>query len=617
MLNRLKKRGPDDNGVWRGEGNLSVLGHTRLSIIDVGGSVQPMMNEDGTIILTYNGEIYNYQDLRRFLVARGHSFRTQGDTEVLVHLYEEYGPRMVEHLDGMFAFGIYDVRAHSLLLARDRIGIKPLYYWHNPVAGELLFASDMSAMLANRAVPRRLNQRALAQFLHFGYVVHPDSWLKQVHQLEPGHTLEWKEGKLKVSKYYEWSYAPQPELASIEKAAAKLRETLTDSVTSHLIADVPLGSFLSGGLDSATVTGLAQQAREKAGGAIDAFTVRFWTWDESPRARAIAGDLGTRHTVIDAEQLQFDRSFIDSLLDGLGEPFGDTSALAVYLLCQQARPFVKVALSGDGGDELFYGYPGLMKQRLARRFRLAPSPLRRMSASLTAGSSVEFPRRLNKYLRLSLLDDQGVIIDWARRWEWSELHALLGGELFGELFPCQDEPFPEIRSLIGRGETGGFLAQQIRFHMKVVLPCDALVKVDRMSMAHGLEVRVPMLANKMLQYGERLPLSIQLQAKRTKEPLRTLAETLSPTLAQPSPKWGFGFPLDMWMRGKLAQYWREWKLTPVLSKVGFQAAEIDRLVACYAQLNGTAEGYDSRALSMRLFDLMLLAVWIDNYQISV
>jgi asparagine synthase (glutamine-hydrolysing) len=618
MLDALRKRGPDDTGVWSGHGHRSVLGHTRLSIIDLCGSIQPMANEDETVVVTYNGEIYNYQDLRRFLMARGHTFRTQGDTEVLVHLYEECGPQMVERLDGMFAFGIYDARHHTLLLARDRVGIKPLYYWWNPATEELLFASDMNAMLANPAVPRHLNPQALAQYLHFGFVVHPESWLEQVAQLEPGQILLWKDGKLQLSTYYHWRYEPRADLANKQAATAELDRVLYDSVASHLIADVPLGSFLSGGVDSATITGLAQRARQQSGRAIHSFTVRFWAteYDESARARAIARDLGTNHTEAHAKELPFDRASMDNLIESMGEPFADTSALAVYLLCQQARPRVKVALSGDGGDEIFYGYEFFKKQQFARRLRLAPTPLRRVAAHMTSGSRSTLPRRFNKYTRLSLLDDQALIVDWHRRWEWNDLYSLLGGDLFQRLFTSPQRPFPELCERMGHGERDGFLEQQISFFMRIVLPCDFLFKVDRMSMAHGLEVRVPLLSNGMLEYATQLPIALRTRGRRTKEPLRTLAESLSATVAQPSPKHGFGFPFHQWMSEKFASYWREWELTSALGKIGFQTCELDRLITSYSHTATRKEDYFSRALTIRLFDLMLLALWIDKYHIQ-
>src|SRR6059036_3002042 len=453
MLAALRRRGPDDCGVWTESDGRAVLGHTRLSIIDLVGSKQPMTNEDGSIVVTYNGEIYNFADLRRHLLDRGHTFATRGDTEVLVHLYEEYGAEMVRRLDGMFAFGLYDRPRRRLLLARDRIGIKPLYYWHDAATGAVLFASDMGALLEHPSVPRELNPRALAHYLQFGYVVHPEGWVRSVRQVEPGEVVEWEEGRVTRTKYYTWEYQPCDDLDNGKRAEAELRRHLTASVQAHLVADVPLGSFLSGGLDSATVTGLAQRTRGNAEAAIHSLTVRFGTpeFDESGRARSIAGDLGTRHTEIDGRSLRFDRPFLDQFVGALGEPFGDTSALAVYLLCMEARAHVKVALSGDGGDELFFGYSGIWKQQWARRWRILPSVVRRAIRASTAGRRGALPRRLHRSVHLSLFDDPGVIIEWARRWEWGTLRQLLGDNVFATLFPDSSDPFPEVRSLIGPG----------------------------------------------------------------------------------------------------------------------------------------------------------------------
>lgn len=616
MLASLGKRGPDDSRVWRGADGRVVLGHTRLSIIDLAGSLQPMGNEDGSVQVTFNGEIYNYAALRRELLARGHAFRTQGDTEVLVHLYEEDGRKMAGRLDGMFAFGAYDAPRHTLLLARDRIGIKPLFYWHDEVTGGLLFASDLSAMLANPALPRILETRALAQYLHFGFVTHPLTWLRGVRQLRPGETLEWRDGEITLARYYSWDYRPDLELTASDRAQQALHETLAQSVGSHLVSDVPLGSFLSSGLDSTTVTGLAQRERATAPDPISSFTVRFWSasFDESDAARSIAGDLGTEHTEIDAAQLHCDRATLDQIVDGLGEPFGDQSALAVFQLCREARPHVKVALSGDGGDEIFLGYRGFMKQRLARRFRVVPRVLRRLGVVSTVRSRSNLPRRLHKYLKLSLQDDAGIILDWHRRWRWRHLQALLGPDLFEELFAA-DDPFAGMRDVIGDGGRGGFLEQQIRFHMHVVLPCDALFKVDRMSMVHGMEVRVPLLANDMLDYGARLPLRMRASGGRTKEPLRSIAETLSPTVARHTGKRGFGFPVDTWMRGRIAQQWREWGFTAALERIGFQGEAVDQLLAVYGSSEVGDENYAAGYLSARLFDLVLLAAWLDRHQV--
>jgi len=576
-----------------------------------------MANEDGSVIATYNGEIYNFAELRRSLLARGHQFRSVGDTEVLVHLYEELGPAMVPELDGMFAFALYDSRQHSLLLARDAAGIKPLVYWHDPRTGDLVFASDLHALLSEPSAPRRMNHRALAQFLHFGYAIHPDTWVEGVAQVAPGESVQWKDGRLSRSRYYAWEYRPDNRLADPAQALDELRDRLTDSVRSQLVADVPLGGFLSGGLDSSTIMGLAGrvgQSRE----ILRSFTVQFWVpgLDESVRAAAIAAELGTHHCTVPAEALPFDRRVVDGLVTGLGEPFGDTSALAVFFLCRAARPMVKVALSGDGGDEVFLGYTGLARQRLGRAFRLGPAGLRRRVSAALASFHSTGPRRLRKYLELSLRDDAGVIIEWARRWESTTLYRLLGPDLHATVFPRDQAIFPEVRELIGPGSGGGFSEQQLRFHLLVDLPCDNLFKVDRMSMAHSLEVRVPLLSKAMLEYASLLPVHMRTQRGRTKEPLRTLAESLAPTLRQPSPKRGFSFPLDDWSRALAPGHWRDWGLVDVLADIGFQRGRLERLVRDYEAIGTGAPSFQSGTLARQLFDLMLLGLWVERHGIT-
>ena len=617
MVRALMPRGPDDSGLWRGKRPV-VLGHTRLSIIDVDGSRQPVENEDGTVVATFNGEIYNFQELRRELSARGHRFRTAGDSEVLVHLYEEHGAAMVERLDGMFAFAIYDQRRHSLLLARDRIGIKPLYYHLGTGSESLIFGSDLRAMLAHPAVPRQLESAALAQYLHFGYVVPPLTWLAGVAQLLPGQLLEWRPGHARTSRYYEWQYDPDPMLDDVDQAREALSATLASSVSSHLIADVPLGAFLSGGIDSAAVAGAAQRARPSGAVPLHSLTVglRGTELDESARADAAARLLGTRHTLVEGERLPFGLASLVRLVDALGEPFGDDAALSMDVLCREARQHMKVALSGDGGDELFLGYGGFRKQRLARRLRLAPRPLRQAMARFPSGSS-DVARRVRKYSTLSLHDDPGLIVGWARRWEPAMLATLVDPALHGTLLPNRREAFPEIRRLIGNGERGGLGEQQLRFHMLVDLPCDCLLKVDRVSMAHGIEVRVPLLSNAMLDFGSRLPLGQRRAGRRDKEPLRSVAESLVPSVRAPSPKMGFTFPVDGWMQHGLADVWREAGIVRTLGRLGFSHPELERLIRRYAAAGPADHDFAVRHLASRLYDLTLLGLWADRERIAL
>ena len=463
---------------------------------------------------------------------------------------------------------------------------------------------------------RRMDPGALANFLHFGYVVHPRSWLEGVRQLLPGQYLVWCDGRLTIGSYFRWSYNPDEALGSPGSALAVLRERLEVAVRSHLVADVPLGSFLSGGLDSSTIAGIAQRYVGRPG--LQAYTVQFGDpeLDETARATAIAEELGVGHHIVSAQKLPFDRMFLTRFVAALGEPFGDTSALAMWLLCQAARPAVKVALSGDGGDELFLGYSGLRRQRLARRLRVGPAALRRSIAAALPSDGGEFARRLKKYLALSSCDDSDLVIEWARRWSPQSLTELLEPEALQQLYPDSSRPFGEVRDWFDRPEGTEFGERQLLFHLLVDLPCDCLFKVDRMSMAHGLEVRVPLLSTSMLEYASLLPLARREDHRRSKEPLRSLAETLAPTLRQPSPKRGFDFPLDGWMRPAAARYWREWGLTDVLIEFGFAKAGLDRLVDSYERLGKAAESFRSRTLSRQVFDLMLVGVWAQDAGVS-
>jgi asparagine synthase (glutamine-hydrolysing) len=614
MQNALSPRGPDGEGIWSSDS--AILAHRRLSIIDIDGGAQPMFNERKTVVVVFNGELYNYLELRAQLVQRGHVFRTRSDTEVLVHLYEEHGTGMLDMLDGMFAFVIYDIEKRTALLARDRIGIKPLYFYHSATHGELVFASDMTSMLANPLIPRRLNLRALAQYLHFGYVLHPATWLLDVRQLEPGQYILWNEGKLETRRYYYWKYTSRDDWNCVNAALPALRERMQQSVASHMLSDVSVGSFLSGGIDSTVVTGLAQQALEANGARMRSFTVRFWQpeFDESARASAIARDIGSVHTEIDAFHQECSSGFFDRFLTALGEPFADDSALAVYLLCREARNHVKVALSGDGGDELFFGYRGLPLQHFATRLRAIPKFVRSFVEARSSRSSTQMIHRVNKYVRLSLEDNPGIIISWHKRTPDNILSTVLGSELYSALAADDGFAQPEMRDWIGSDRSGGFLEQQLRFQILVNLPCDMLFKVDRMSMAHGMEVRVPILSNTMIDFGCQLPASLLMHSGRTKEPLRTLGESLSSTLRTAAPKRGFSFPLLAWLRDDISSIWNEWSLSKPLSVLGFNIQDLDALVSL---AQSQSEHHENGTLYHFMFDLFLLGRWLQMHHVSV
>jgi len=617
VMESLRFRGPDECGRW--EQNNVVLVHTRLSILDLGGSQQPMTTPDGQIAVTFNGEIYNYRELRRMLTARGYQFRTQGDTEVLLYLYLDRGDQMVDALDGMFAFALYDKRTHRLLIARDRIGIKPLYYMQSQTCKSLVFASDLAGMMANPAVERVLNPGALSQYYRFGYTYAPHTWLRDVKQLEPGSLAVWSNGVVEHRRYYSWTYRPDDNLRDHKRAIDTLTETASEAVTRHLVTDVPLGTFLSGGLDSTAVTALANSSVFAKQETIQSFTMRFADamYDESARARAIATRLGTVHTETIAEQLPFSRASVDRLVRHLGEPFGDTSLLAVFMLSEQTRRHVKVALSGDGGDELFLGYGGLRKQLVARRLRAIPSWIRRrMSDVLRHKDNNTLLRRVRKYVTLSLLSDTRLLADWTSRWSDSDVAALMNDDLGAQVFAHRQQENAEIDSILGAG-ADGYVGRQMRFHMHIDLPNCCLFKVDRMSMAHGVEVRVPLLANAMLDYAQVLPADSRVVRGRTKEPLRSLAESLCSVVAEPSPKRGFDFPVDTWVSRDLYRSWYDWEITQTLKGAGFCGAALNDLVNSFGTEQSNLSRFEKRRLGGVLWELLMLGVWMQNFKVRV
>lgn len=614
MLDSLGKRGPDGRGVWVDPDRRVVLGHTRLSIIDVEGSAQPLSNEDGTVWVTFNGEIYNYLELRQELLARGHEFRTRGDTEVLVHLYEEHGVEMVSLLDGIFAFAIYDTRKKQLLLARDRVGVKPLYFWHHPPSGDLVFGSFLPTLLAHPRVPREHDPRALAQYLQFGYIVPPGTWLKGVEQLSPGESLVHSYGMHSRTRYYQWEYRPDEELAKPGVALSTLEEVLAGSVKSQLVADVSVGTFLSGGIDSSVVTALAQRHRRSLGQTVNSYSVKFWVaqLDESARSGSIARDLGTSHHVLQARQMPLDRETLDEVVRGLGEPFGDDSSLAMFFLCREASSSIKVALSGDGGDELFFGYGGMRKQRIAELFRQVPAWIRRACVAQGKDSEKAFFRRLAKYSALAQHDDIGLLGEWHRRWSLGDMERMLEPGVYAGLFPEGEHTVPEVREILEARRPRNLAECQLAFYMLVNLPGDNLLKVDRMSMAHGVEVRVPLLSNGMLKYAEELPIKERRALRRSKEPLRSLGESLCPTLRIPDAKRGFGFPLADWFGERLAVHWKDWAVTERLAGFGFRREPIDQLVADFTTVSRTDHRYQQNVLAVRLYHLLVLALWADG-----
>ncbi|HSS05062.1 MAG TPA: asparagine synthase (glutamine-hydrolyzing) [Solirubrobacterales bacterium] len=596
MNSRLVHRGPDSEGLFH-EGGVA-LAMRRLSIIDLEHGDQPISNEDGSVTVVQNGEIYNYRELRRELEQRGHRFATASDTEVLVHLYEEYGEGFVERLRGMFALALWDAHKQHLLLARDRFGIKPLYY--RSVGGVLSFASELKAMLEQPGFSRDIDPRAVAAYLAFNSIPAPLTIFAEARKLPPGTLAIWRDGDLTQTRFARPLPAPADRVrrGPAGELAAELRETLRDSIRAHLVADVPVGVLLSGGVDSAGITALAAAEQTAP---VKTFSVGFEevSFDELDRARLVAERYGTDHHEIvlrpDAVEL------FPKLVEAFDEPFGDSSALPTYLVSELAAGEVKVALSGEGGDELFGGYYTYVADLLAARAgRLATlaAPLAEMLPSSDAKVSFDYKaKRFARGARLPPLE---------RHHAWKEI---FGTEARASLLGDRDPGWDPVDVYRERyAETAGAepLARLQDVDLGIYLVDDLLVKTDRSSMAHSLELRVPFLDTEVagMALGLATPLKVRGLAKK-----RLLRRALAPLLPEEilrGPKQGFSIPVAAWLRGPLQGFSREVLSAETLLGQGW----LDP-VAVTSMLDRHCSGRED--FSRQLWGLIAFTLWFDRY----
>ncbi|MDX2194296.1 MAG: asparagine synthase (glutamine-hydrolyzing) [Gemmatimonadales bacterium] len=536
MCGAIRHRGPDDEGRLATDG--VALGMRRLSIIDVSGGHQPIANEDGTSHIVFNGELYNHHPLRAELQARGHVFRTRTDTESILHCIEEFGPDGVHRLRGMFGFAVWDGVRRQLVLARDRLGIKPLYLWETP-GGGLAFASELRSFLALDRFTPELDEDALAAYLAFGYVPDPACIFRGVRKLPPGHLAVWRAGApLEVRQYWDpRTITPAP--MDEQEAVTELRRLLDDAVASHLEAEVPLGAFLSGGLDSSTVVAL--MARHVPG-RVRTFSIGFDEADfnEADDARRVAEALGTEHHDLvvrpDADAL------IDHLVAGFDEPFADSSAIPTFLVSRLARERVTVALSGDGGDELFGGYS---RYALMQRRRPLPPWLRPVATGLGRALPHAAPGR-------------GLLLDLGRGREGRYAQTVLlpvHGYEGGVAAPALAERIRPMDTALGDWfapvAEREFIEQLGLVDLATYLPGDILTKVDRMSMAVSLEARVPLLDHPLVEFAMALPGSTRIRDGQGKALFRKAITGIVPPAVLTKRKQGFGVPLEHWFRGPL------------------------------------------------------------------
>jgi asparagine synthase (glutamine-hydrolysing) len=546
MCRAIEHRGPDDEGFHIDGG--VALGMRRLSIIDLFTGHQPISNEDGSIWIVFNGEIYNFRELRDELIARGHSFQTGADTEVIVHLYEDHGEACVEKLRGMFAFAIWDSRAQKLFIARDRVGIKPLHYWQ---AGDtLIFGSEIKSILQHPHISREVNLEGISDYLSFNYVPDPATAFRGIHKLPPGHTLTFKDSRLTLRSYWDFSYpgSSASEIARDESYyTERIRELITESVRLRLISDVPLGAFLSGGIDSSTVVATMARLMDRP---VKTFSIGFSesSFDELQFARATASHLGTDHHefVVTPDVC----NLVEEIIWHHDEPFADVSSIPTYIVSKMAREHVTVVLSGDGGDELFAGYDRYMLDRKREVFERVPGFIRR---NVLPVASDLLPRAAygKNFLRHIALDPDARYIDSISYFNGGKKEGLLSSDFRRALGSYNsDEAFKLLYNAPSSKER---IDRLLYLDSKTYLPGDILTKVDRMSMAHSIEARVPLLDHKLIEFVQTIPASLKLRGDVTKHILKQAVRGLIPDEIIDRPKQGFDVPIKKWLNSELRE----------------------------------------------------------------
>jgi asparagine synthase (glutamine-hydrolysing) len=594
MCDAIVHRGPDDEGIFV-KGNTG-LGMRRLSIIDLSGGHQPVFNEDRTVWVVYNGEIYNFPELRRELEGRGHRFATHTDTEVIVHLYEEMGADCVQKLRGMFAFALWDQRHSRLLLVRDRLGKKPLHYAQ--IDGRLLFGSEIKALLTVAPELAETNREALLQYFYFGYIPDPLTAFLPIQKLPPGHLLEFEEGKVRVRKYWDLpaygTYSPRTE----EECLEELESRLAEAVRIRLISDVPLGALLSGGADSSTIVALMARA---CSGPVKTFSIGFREaeFNEAPYAKLVAERFGTEHHELILEPDIVET--VEFLTRSLEEPFGDSSMLPTYYVSRLARQHVTVALSGDGGDEIFAGYERYRIHLNDRSYRWIPQWAGRFYREhVYDGLPHQLPGRNLAY---------SISLPWAERYaEGISLQPFQREmSLLSDDFVATSEPLRLVRDYINKAPASDDLSRLLYLDTKTYLPGDILTKVDRMSMLTSLEARVPILDHVFLEWVTSLTPEWKMRGGDQKYILRKLAERVGvPKEVLYRRKQGFALPLVHWIRNELRDLIYSVLLDPTTLQRGyFNPQGVRRILEEHFRRR--------RDHSPRIWRLLMFELWQRNF----
>ena len=597
---KLVHRGPDEQGIY--ESRTISLGAVRLKIIDLESGSQPMFSGDRDTVIIFNGEIYNFLELRRELEGLGYSFHSRSDTEVVLYSYLEWGRSCLQRLRGMFALAIWSESQRRLLLARDRMGIKPLYYCRR--GEDIYFASELKAILEHTEIERNLDPVALHHYLSLNYVPAPYTLIQGIEKLRPGYWLEWHNGRVQSEAYWRLNLQPR-QGCTLESAVEELDLLLRSSVRDHLIADVPLGVWLSGGLDSSTVLHYASEAFS---GRLRTFSVSFLgrKFDESPYFRKVAAAYGTDHHEIDVNPSLQLAHVVEQLPYYFDEPCADAGALPVWYLSYLCRRYVTVALSGEGADELFGGYVTYLADRLNKRLQGIPTSMRRLAMHLlhywpVSNEKISFEYKLKRLVQGSLLSADEAHIFWNGTFSEFEKQALYraNGSRTADLFELlPDEP-----------ATVGHINRYLWFDQLYYLPDDILQKCDRMSMAHSLEVRPPFLDHRIVEFAASLPEHFKVRGTTLKFLLRQLMKQKLPETVLERKKQGFDIPAHDWLRGPLREL-----LLDSLSEATLVKQGIFNATAVQSHLR---EHLEKRAnLGYHLWGLLILSLWMKRWRIQ-
>jgi asparagine synthase (glutamine-hydrolysing) len=622
MCERIVHRGPDSEGLWMDD--QVALGMRRLSIIDLKTGDQPVFSEDKSIVVMMNGELYNYREVRADLEKRGHEFTTQSDTEILPHLYEEYGENLLDHVNGMYAFSLWDTRKKKLIIARDRFGEKPLYY--GVFDGKLIYASEPKAMLAHPSVTAELDLNALRHYLSFDYIPAPMSIYKGIYKLPAAHLLTVGNGEVKTRRYWDlsWSvpgtvdsvpangrYGTLPAShvsASFANVADDLKDLLSDAVRMRLVSDVPLGILLSGGIDSSTVAAFAvQHATER----VKTFSIGFEedSFDESKYARQVATHLNTEHY---EDKLSAERAgdLISEIGTWLDEPMSDGSLIPMYLLARFVRKHVTVALGGDGGDELFAGYPMYYAHKVAAKYLALPAFLRSLiepaiNALPVSTNNLSFDYKAKRFVRAAKYDDLTRHHSWFGSFSIGQHEALLSADVVAA---TNGDIYSGVRELVSASNAKNVIEQMQYADINYYLAEDILTKVDRAAMAVSLETRAPFLDPRIGQFAASIPVEYKLKGNKGKYILKKAVEDLLPKAILQRPKKGFGIPIAEWLKCRLNPLMHDMLAPERLKQQGlFDADYVQRLIKEHE--TGAASHHKE------LWTLLVFELWCDNFLI--